>query len=117
MKKDILWTVVVLLALITGFSVGYIFGDNRVLENSPISVFCQEDSAVGAYKTDSWNGKSGVLVLKEDGTCLYPTKSSGTWTQTGKNISIILNGDKEIYPAELVDGGIILCTTFFERVK
>jgi hypothetical protein len=50
----------------------------------------KEQSLVGVYKTDSWNGKSGTLVLYKDGTCLYPTGDEGQWELSGDVVRITL---------------------------
>jgi len=74
-------------------------------------------SAVGSYKTDSWNGGSAALVIIADGTCMHPSGARGTWTQDGTTISILLAGDDRAFTAELVDGGVIMHAKFFERVS
>lgn len=107
MKKKALGVVFVVLALVVGIFVGFILGQNLEFDSQ---------SAVGSYKTDTWNGKSASLVLKKDGTCLYPTGASGTWTQEGDTITIVLRGT-DIYTAEVVDNGILLGRHFFEKVK
>lgn len=49
----------------------------------------KKDSVVGVYKTDNWNGKTGTLVLYEDGTCQYPSGGSYKW-ELDKNVIRII---------------------------
>ena len=140
MKNGVLWVIIVILAMLLGFSVGYIVGDMNASQENVYPVSTQDTiqepilpvddhietsseiitevtpSAVGSYKSDSWNGKSAALVLKADGTCLYPTGKSGTWTQEGTMIKITLNNGFDDLHVELVEGGVIVSTTFFEAV-
>ena len=118
MKNNLLWIFLVICVLIIGFLAGYlvamqnpgraILTDNGLRKNS--------SQAIGSYKSDSWNGGSAALVLKNDGTCLYPTGAYGTWTQENKKIKILLDG-ASVHTAELVEGGIILHEKFFEKVN
>lgn len=107
MKNQALGVTFVVLALAIGILAGFILGQNLEFDSQ---------SAVGSYKTDSWNGKSASLILKKDGTCKYPTGTSGTWTQEKNIISIVLHGT-DIHTAEVVENGILLHGHFFEKVN
>lgn len=125
MKKDVLWITICVFALIVGLCIGYIIGNNSAKSvggdaNSTVHSFnnnAETNSAIGSYKNDNWNGKSAALVLKADGTCLYPTGFSGKWVQDGTVITITLDGVEGIHLAEQVVGGIILHAHFFESVE
>ncbi len=127
MKNNTLWIIITILALIVGLCVGYILGGNEnqstntsSIANSNTNLQTEENqitSAVGSYKIDSWNGKTAALVLKADGTCLYPTGDNGTWTQNGSTIEIILDLNGGVHTAEIVPGGLILHEHFFEVVS
>lgn len=93
-----------LATLLIGFFIGFLVGQNIESTNS----------AVGTYKTDSWNGKSAALSLKKDGSCIYPTGETGTWSQDGDKITIVL-GDYTC-TADLVEQGIMLRGKFFEKL-
>ena len=66
MKNNVLWIFLVICVLIIGFLAGYlvamqnpgraILTDNGLRKNS--------SQAIGSYKSDSWNGGSAALVLK-----------------------------------------------------
>ena len=127
MKNNVLLIILVILVFIFGLCAGYILGikegrRSNVSSNINSNLNLQNEnnqitSAVGSYKNDSWNGKSAALVLKSDGTCLYPTGGTGTWTQNGNIIEIILNHDTGVHTAEIVPGGVILHEKFFELVS
>jgi len=51
---------------------------------------CGKSSVVGVYKTDSWDGKTGTLVLYEDGTCQYPSGGDATWTLKENTVIITI---------------------------
>ena len=126
MKKDILWIVIVILALIIGLALGYILGnnfsckDNESLNKTPGTNSGANNnpasSAVGSYKTESWNGKPSALVLKSDGTCHYPTGNTGTWSQDDSIVLITLDGNDSVHTAEIVPNGLLLHGHFFEKV-
>lgn len=69
----------------------------------------------GTYKTSTWNGKDGVLVLNKDYTCIHPSGSEATWRKEGNIIYIKLESGTE-QKANIVDKGLILETHFFEKL-
>lgn len=115
MSKQTLGIIFVALALVVGLLLGFIIGQNCSFDGQDREDI--EQSAVGTYKTDVWNGKPATLILKKDGTCHYPTGSSGTWTQDKDIITINLNDSTYTAEAEIVDNGILLHDVFFEKVK
>ena len=108
----ILLVIIFVLVLLVGLFAGYVIAGG--VNNSSNLESDTTPAAVGSYKTDSWNGKSAALVIKPDGTCLYPTGDTGTWTLSGNTISIKLTRDNRIHQAEIVPGGVILHEHFFE---
>ena len=80
MKKNIL-IVALCIGIVISFFLGYY--TNSLLHNSVgngVDKKTEEKALVGVYETDSWNGKSAVLVLYEDGTSQYPSGGTSTWT-------------------------------------
>ena len=117
MKNTGLWIMLIIFSLIIGFLLGYIVAMQNPVQGLFNPSTQNQSNAVGSYKTDDWNGKSSALVIKQDGTCLYPTRKSGTWVQEGLNVIITLNYNGSVHNAELVEGGIILYGKFLEKVN
>jgi hypothetical protein len=127
MKKQ---TVIIFIAisLVIGIFVGFFIGQNVELTNS----------VVGVYKTDSWNGKTGTLILYEDGTGVYPSGAEAKWSLEGDTVQItrevitmtpgtysdtgesspgkeVVNIDKS--EAKIIEQGLVLNGIFFEKVN
>ena len=82
MKKSI-FAVILVVAIVAAFLLGMVVskgGQNNGNKNS----------VVGVYQTDSWNGKTGTLVLYEDGTCQYPSGGNATWTLQKNTVLITI---------------------------
>lgn len=115
MKKSIV-VLLCVVSLIVGGIAGFIIGTQAPIE--------KENDFVGTYKTNTWNGKEAFLVLKEDGTCIFPTGDSGTWTVDNDEIIIdcpdLAVPDLEVSSirnASIVPNGIMLSGHFFEKLK
>ena len=82
MKKAV-YIGVLAVAVIVAFILGMLVskGNQRGNDNS---------SVVGVYTTDSWNGKTGTLVLYEDGTCQYPSGGNATWALQENTVLIAM---------------------------
>jgi len=85
-------------------------------------------SVIGTYFNENWNGRNATLVIKEDGTCKYPTGSTGTWTLEDGVIKINLGKidmtgvypggtiQDDIHNASVMKNGVILHDHFFEKM-
>ena len=87
MKKNIIIGILVILVF-TSFLLGKNIDSIFDLEENSI------DHIVGVYETSSWNGDTAILCLYDDGTCQYPTGSSGSWELNENQIIITLIGTK-----------------------
>ena len=112
--------ILIIVGISVGFAAGFIVND--IIESERVA---------GIYHSDNWNGKEATLVLNEDGTCRYPNGDTGTWTQEGNNIIIVLSRTKlenlggtigsgdgtstSYHTAFLVEDGVILYDNFFEK--
>lgn len=77
--KKIVYVVILLVAVIVAFFAGMAVGKGG-----------RNKSVVGVYETDSWNGKTGTLVLYKDGSCQYPSGGKATWVLDGDTVHITL---------------------------
>lgn len=139
MKKINVVLICVIIALITGalgFFLGF-YSRNFFLNNRN-----KQNSIAGTYHSTNWNGGEGVLILNDDGTCKYPTGNDGTWYSREDKIYINLDYSDVIndfynqfgeeynptventpvtkddeYDAIIVDSGIILHNTFFQKMS
>lgn len=133
MKKINIILICIIIALISGI-IGFTIGMNVKGNCTSSSVTQQNDenNIVGTYKTNTWNGKEAVLVLNKDKTMIHPTGSKGIWLlEDGKlyveyemEIPIWDNNGTEQNKTStnkqevtIVDGGLMLNTHFFEKVK
>ena len=114
MNKTSIILLCVVVALVSGI-IGFVIGTKTII--------CESDnssSVIGTYRTNSWNGEEAVLVIKEDGTLIYPTGQRATWIYEDNHLyipAITETGEEKRQELELVDGGIMINTTFFEKVK
>lgn len=110
--------IIIVLAVAIAFGTGLLVGKNY------------QDSVVGVYQTDNWNGKIGTLVLYEDGTCQYPSGGTAKWILDGDTVritveskGIIADGTlQEIvstseYEAKVMENGLVLHDAFFRKVS
>lgn len=139
MKKinvTLICTIIALIACILGFFLGFYVKD-FFLNNQDKQI-----SIAGTYYSTNWNGETGVLILNSDGTCEYPTGNTGEWYAEGDKIYINLDYSDVIndfynklgeeyhpiienstvspdntYDAIVVDSGIILHDTFFQKMN
>lgn len=108
---------VIFIIAITCIALGIFVGINM---HDGVSI--KDKKLVGTYKTSTWNGKDAVLVLKEDGTCIHPTGSSGTWNVEDDVVMIEFKSSYENdtsttkQKATIVDKGLMLGTHFFEKL-
>ncbi len=122
MSKTNVILICIIVALISGI-IGFIIGTNTKLSfdnsSSNLQAFEEDDSAkmVGTYKTNTWNGKEGVLVLKEDKTAIYPTGQRTYWIYDNNRLYLTSETGENRQELEIVDGGIMINTHFFEKVK
>lgn len=86
LKKSV-FAIILVVAVVLAFLLGMLVSKGNQSDNSKASV-------VGVYKTDSWNGKTGTLVLYEDGTCQYPSGGSATWTLQKNTILITIAAER-----------------------
>ena len=118
MKKKVFTLLVVAVA---GFLLGFVFGKNY-------HAYSSKDSVIGVYQTDSWNGKTGTLVLYKDGTCQYPSGGNATWVLEDDIIHItiergvsVVDGtavvDTSEHEAIIMKNGLVLHGQFFEKVS
>ena len=125
MNKTNVILICIVVALLSGI-VGFIIGINTKLSfdnsnnDTQLTETTDSKSIVGTYKTNTWNGKEAVLVIKEDGTMIYPTGQRCTWIYENGHLYIPSTtepGEEKRQELELVDGGIMINTHFFEKVK
>lgn len=102
MKKPV-FIIILAVALIVAFFLGISVGKGNIGVNSKSSV-------VGVYKTDSWNGRTGTLVLYEDGTCQYPSGEEAKWVLKDDVVLIITE-----YIGTINDGSINHITFTFDE--
>lgn len=122
MSKTNVILICIIVALVSGI-IGFIIGTNTRLSfnnsSSNLQAFEEDDSAkmVGTYKTNTWNGKEGILVLKEDKTAIYPTGQRTYWIYENNHLYLTSETGDNRQELEIVDGGIMINTHFFEKVK
>lgn len=125
MKKVLMFIVIAIVCCLLGFFVGSNMNGGNGFGKA-------EKELVGTYKTSTWNGKDGVLVLKEDGTCIHPSGNSGTWSVEGEDVIIEFessytyfdgvtgkdntNTSTTTHKATIVDKGLMMGTHFFEKL-
>ena len=122
MKKSI-FAIILVVAVVSAFLLGMLVNKNDQGDNNKSSV-------VGVYKTDSWNGKTGTLVLYEDGTCQYPSGGEAKWILDGNVVRITLESRGTIADgtiqevvntseneAKVMENGLVLHGQFFEKVS
>lgn len=133
MKKVNYILICIIIALISGI-IGFIIGitmrENIVTSSNTIQ--SEEDTIVGTYKTNTWNGHEAVLVLNSDKSMIYPDGGTGIWALKDEKIYLkfksnigmlseyLENKVEEKYSikeAIIVDKGIMIDTHFFEKVK
>lgn len=116
MKKPILIGSFILIFCVA-FGLGLLIG---------ISPWDQNNDIVGVYTTNDWNGKTGTLVLYEDGTCQYPSGGNATWSSDGDTITIITKSNSDLsadlnyerhHEAKIMEKGIVLHGYYFEKVS
>ena len=81
MKKAI-FAIILVVAVVLAFLLGMVVNKSNQGNNKA--------SVVGVYKTDSWNGKTGTLVLYEDGTCQYPSGGNAIWALQENTVLITI---------------------------
>lgn len=100
---------------------------------------------IGTYKTNNWNGAEAVLVLQKDRSMIHPSKYNGTWYYNEGKIyleydyedTLTKSADEFVasysnrnsqstdkdytkhkkQEVTIVDGGLILDGTFFEKLN
>lgn len=73
-----------------------------------------QSSIIGTYVAIDWYDYQAVIVLYDDGTCIYPTRtaySNSTWSTENSKLSIVGGEDAMIVPQ-----GIIYKNIFFEKI-
>ena len=126
MKKTYIIFLCLIIALVSGVF-GFLIGINS---NNSKSSNKDEESIVGTYKTNNWNGNEAVLVINEDNTFIHPNGYNGTWSIDGNKIllqydysysyadgNIVTNTEKNQQEAIIVDKGIMINTHFFEKLE
>ena len=131
MNKTNIVLICIIIALVSGI-IGFIIGMNVKVNNetNSNSTNTEEKNFVGTYKTNTWNGKEAVLVLNTDGTMIYPTGARGTWALEDGKLYVEFEttysyADGEIHTEtknnkmeiNIVSGGLMINTHFFEKVK
>ena len=122
LKKSI-FAIILVVAVVLAFLLGMLVNKGNQCDNSQTSV-------VGVYKTDSWNGKTGTLVLYEDGSCQYPSGGDAKWVLDGSVVRITLESRGTIadgtlqevvntseHEAKIMENGLVLHGQFFEKVS
>ena len=87
---------------------------------------------VGTYRTTTWNGKEGILVLNKDKTMISPN-GNGTWyskdnkvyieyqsshmSLADDGVTLVTIYDTITDEIIVVDNGLMYKDNFFERVK
>ena len=121
MKKSI-FAIILVVAVVLAFLLGMLVNRNDQGNN--------KTSVVGVYKADSWNGKTGTLVLYEDGACQYPSGGEAKWILDGSVVRITLESRGTIadgtiqevvntseHEAKIMENGLVLHGQFFEKVS
>ena len=105
--------------------------ENNEMTSSLVSTKLEEQSLVGTYKTNTWNGKEAVIALKNDKTMICPN-GSGTWSfedgklyiEYGLSIpQITEDGHQEYKESQtkqevtIVENGLMLSGHFFEKLS
>lgn len=132
MKKMYIILICIMVALISGilgFTIGININLNR--NNYSTSAKPEEESLVGTYKTNNWNGKEAVIALKSDKTMISPN-GNGTWlvengklyieydtqapqmTQDGQIEYKTIHKKQEV---TVVESGLIYNDKFFEKIN
>lgn len=83
--KKIIYVIILIVAVTISFFAGMAVGKGG-----------RNKSVVGVYETDSWNGKTGTLVLYEDGSCQYPSGGKATWELDGDVVRITRQSSYQI---------------------
>ena len=85
-KKMVLICVIVLLITFgLGFLIGISINNNDELKYKKVNV-------AGTYRTNAWNGKEAVLVLKDTMACMYPNNSNKCeWNLSEDIVRIIIS--------------------------
>lgn len=85
-KKMVLVCVIVLLITFgLGFLIGISINNNDDLKYKKVNV-------AGTYRTNTWNGKEAVLVLKDTMACMYPNNSNKCeWSLSEDIVRIIIS--------------------------
>lgn len=118
LSKAIIVILIIALGIMT-----YLYITERAKNNNP------ETNVVGTYYNTDWNGRSATLVINEDGTCKYPTGSSGTWQLKDNYIEMNLGTvdytgvykggtiQDDIHKATIMNNGVMLHDHFFEKMN
>ena len=136
MKKTSIILICIIVALISGI-IGFAIGlnlninkNNNTNTTNTEQVENKEDSIIGTYKFNNWNGHEAIIALKKDKTMICPN-GSGTWSMeegklyidyeytsydytTGKREPKIENIKQEVI---IVENGLMYVGHFFEKVK
>lgn len=121
MKKSI-FAIILVVAVVLAFLLGTLVNKDNHDDN--------KTSVVGVYKTDSWNGKTGTLVLYKDGSCQCPSGGDAKWVLDGSVVRITLESRGTIadgtmqevvntseHEAKIMENGLVLHGQFFEKVS
>lgn len=102
-----------LVIFLLGSFCGFLVSNNLNTEPQNDIVKSQSDIA-GTYKATDWYDYEAIIVLYDNGTCIYPTRtaySNSIWgTKDGK---FYINGGED---AIIVPQGIIYKNIFFEKI-
>ena len=133
MKKTYIILICIIVALISGI-IGFAIGLNINLNrntNNTTQAEEKENSLVGTYKTNTWNGKEAIIALQKDKTMICPN-GSGTWvlengklyieydyilpeyTEDGHQVNKTAHNKQEVL---IVENGLMLSGHFFEKVR
>lgn len=134
MNKTNITLICIIIALVSGI-IGFIIGvnvkENNEMTSSLVSTKNEEQSLVGTYKTNTWNGKEAVIALKSDKTMICPN-GSGTWSfEDGKlyieydfEVPQITEDGRQEYKKShnkqevtIVESGLMLSGHFFEKLS
>lgn len=133
MKKTYIILICIIIASgIVGFTIGLNINLNRNTNiNNTTQAEEKEDSLVGTYKTNTWNGKEAIIALQKDKTMICPN-GSGTWvfengklyieydyilpeyTEDGHRVNKTTHSKQEVL---IVENGLMLSDHFFEKVR
>ena len=97
-------TVVILILLVCslGLNVFLIFGQKSDSRD-------EKNQFVGVYYSNSWNGKPATVILREDGTGVYPTGANMTWVYADDKLLFTLDDNSNsVYEAFPAESGISL---------